>query len=501
MALLRSGTQAHSRNVQELDLDNDTLWMHLRQMSSRHNWHPAGLKTLLDQELSEEQREAFGDHVDAALFTSAIEHTGKAADQHLGIPGREQGHLPRSSQTGQSPLVVTVKHTVKGETLRHTYKIARDHMIPQLQQALALTRKAEEGEARHGEGLQITLSRPERMEADDETSALAHTQYQIGDTFLGFSHELPKGDTFIPRGSRWILQPEMGDYMLDVWCPRYRLELPKDCLETEEMELRKKPQEEMEQQDTLQPQNDHGQQISLRRSQQAADKHCGRQCTSLYQWGKAFPGQCLEPCCLPHGHMGTHACRNPAHMTDQDDTFECWGIDEARETKNHKSEGHQGFQKGTQDTGGSDTLQLEENPTTAAWGHKGGRTSEAHRRWHQPRMDPMLDTESQRYNYEEWVRACQKHWCCDRRDDPRWLDLWDQECDQAWLEKAHAYQGKQGDWYLELILKGRNTKCTSCNSCWTRVILALTNFLRAFFPSGPHGCGLGGPQDDHCVLV
>ena len=72
-------------------------------------------------------------------------------------------------------------------------------------------------------------------------------------------------------------------------------------------------------------------------------------------------------------------------------------------------------------------------PAPAGWGRRNrqdppnlisGYTTE-HNRWYQPRMDPMLDTEGRRYNYEEWVQALQKHWCQDRRGDPRWFDLWD----------------------------------------------------------------------------
>ena len=65
------GTRTQEANVRQLEVANSSLWHHIMLMHGKHNWQPAGLKTLLDSEpLTKEQTEVFHSHVDSALASA-----------------------------------------------------------------------------------------------------------------------------------------------------------------------------------------------------------------------------------------------------------------------------------------------------------------------------------------------------------------------------------------------------------------------------------------------
>ena len=164
-------------------------------------------------------------------------------------------------------------------------------MLPQLRRALALAKGAKEGELGDGKALQITILHQDKVvekeadfrDSEIELTVLFQTRYQIGDTFLGFKHELPEGDALIPKDSQWVVQPDMGEYMLDVWCPMHRLEHQKD---------------------------NPGHQHSLMQTAGLCKHKCACPTTKPDNW----VANCGRACVFTSGHEGMHACRDKEHL-------------------------------------------------------------------------------------------------------------------------------------------------------------------------------------------
>ena len=257
-----------------------------RAVAKQKNKHPLGLWPSLDNTKNAEP--APSSPKSAVRQRADASHSpDKQATKHY------------NTQAHQAPLTVTVRGAVDGEIIFQTYRIAREQMLPQLKRALALAKGAKEGEACDGEGLQITILHQDKVieKEDDfrdpeiELTALFRTQYQVGDTFLGFKHELPEGDTFIPKNSQWVIQPDMGDYMLDVWCPMHRLELQKDNPGTvQKVEI------------PIQPGG----------KQRAGI--CKYRCACPTAKPDNWVTNCSRVCVFTEGHEGMHACRNKEHL-------------------------------------------------------------------------------------------------------------------------------------------------------------------------------------------